>query len=250
MRRADHLHPLLVISFTLTFVINSIAIGSASPPPNLTSSDAALSVGHGPFRSSTKIIAGNSFPSAFPLWTTSQLSQGRALLLGVSLSVQQLVLFAGGWNLQSQATYSNVDIYDAPMSKWSTAQMSTPRVKFGATSLPVEGLALFAGGFNGPPNQPTTMFLSSVDIFNANTRTWSTALLSVARGGLTASSLPGLSLAFFAGGSDAKQGTPNSSARVCIFVPTAFVLTLILLPKSTQRLISSMPDLWLGHNYI
>ncbi len=39
-----------------------------------------------------------------------------------------------------------------------------------------------------------------VDIFDATARTWSTAALSVARGGLAATSLPNAGLAIFAGG--------------------------------------------------
>jgi hypothetical protein len=236
MCQDGRLYPLWAIILTLTFVIHAMATGSLSPPPNFPSRDASLSVDNGPFRS-LKNVSGDALPSTFPSWTTSQLSQGRALLLAVSLSVQQLVLFAGGWNLQSQVTYSNVDIYDAQMLKWSVAQMTTPRVKFSATSLPVEGLAFFAGGFNGPPNQPkATIFLSSIDIFNANSRSWSTASLSAARGDLTATSLPGLSLAFFAGGSDANQGTHMSSTVVgtLLFQPY-LCLILIVLQQCTQR---------------
>ena len=39
-----------------------------------------------------------------------------------------------------------------------------------------------------------------MDIFNASSGRWSTAVLSVARWGLTATSLPNLGLAIFAGG--------------------------------------------------
>ncbi len=41
-----------------------------------------------------------------------------------------------------------------------------------------------------------------VDIFDSTSSTWSTAVLSVARGYGTATSLPNLGLALFAGGSD------------------------------------------------
>ena len=42
-----------------------------------------------------------------------------------------------------------------------------------------------------------------VDIFDATAGTWSTAVLSVARGDLAATSLPNAGLAFFAGGARA-----------------------------------------------
>jgi hypothetical protein len=41
---------------------------------------------------------------------------------------------------------------------------------------------------------------NAVDIFNAGSGRWSTAVLSVARGDLTATSLPNQGLAIFAGG--------------------------------------------------
>jgi hypothetical protein len=44
---------------------------------------------------------------------------------------------------------------------------------------------------------------NAVDIFNANTGTWSTAALSVSRAWLAATSLPNQGLAFFAGGGGA-----------------------------------------------
>jgi hypothetical protein len=43
--------------------------------------------------------------------------------------------------------------------------------------------------------------LNTVDIFNANSGSWSTAALSVARYALAATSLPNQGLAIFAGGS-------------------------------------------------
>ena len=43
-------------------------------------------------------------------------------------------------------------------------------------------------------------FSNAVDIFNATSRTWTTAALSVARYALAATSLPNQGLAIFAGG--------------------------------------------------
>jgi hypothetical protein len=51
-------------------------------------------------------------------------------------------------------------------------------------------------GVDGPPSQ----VLDVVDIFNGITGTWSTAVLSVARTALAATSLPNHGLAIFAGG--------------------------------------------------
>ena len=49
----------------------------------------------------------------------------------------------------------------------------------------------------------TTDFFNVVDVFDANSGTWSTAALSVARCQLAAASLPIAGLAFFAGGTSA-----------------------------------------------
>jgi hypothetical protein len=49
-------------------------------------------------------------------------------------------------------------------------------------------------------NATGNTFFNSVDIFNGITGTWSTAVLSVARNELAATSLPNQGLAIFAGG--------------------------------------------------
>ncbi len=93
--------------------------------------------------------------------------------------------------------YDVVDIYDGKLDKWHTAQLSLSRHYLAATSLPSQGLALFAGGDNGAA---LTIFFDVVDIFDGNTGKWHTAQLSVARRGLSATSLPIQGLALFAGG--------------------------------------------------
>ena len=57
-----------------------------------------------------------------------------------------------------------------------------------------------------------------VDIFNGITGTWSTAVLSVPRNALAATSLPNLGVAIFAGGATAGSGYSNA---VDIFNVTA-----------------------------
>ena len=46
----------------------------------------------------------------------------------------------------------------------------------------------------------SNVYVNTVDIFNATAGTWSTAVLSAARGNLAATSLPNLGVAIFAGG--------------------------------------------------
>jgi hypothetical protein len=148
------------------------------------------------------------------------------------------VLIASPWLTPCTASnnVSNVvDIFDATTGTWSTAALSVARGDLAATSLPNAGLAMFAGGFGtcllclvelmldalvceggmreweegavliaSPWITPCTAnnnYPSNiVDIFDATAGTWHTAALSVARGGLAATSLPNAGLAFFACG--------------------------------------------------
>lgn len=109
-----------------------------------------------------------------------------------------------------------------PFGTWSTANLSEARCELAATSLPYHGLAIFAGGNNNSCSRfcPSNV----VDIFDATTRTWSTAALSEARFYLVAACLPVQGLAIFAGGAiagnqDASLWTP--SKVVDIFNATA-----------------------------
>ena len=191
--RADLSYSLMclwAIAFTCAIFTMGSSAETDTPAPNFPSHTSAAVQSFGPFRSSALRNSSGALSTTFPSWTTSQLSQGRALLVSVSLPAQGLVFFAGGWNFQSQSSYSNVDIYNAQTNQWSTALLSAARVKFSAASLSEQGLAMFAGGFNGSPDQPNV--LSSIDVYNAIQGSWSTAVLSVARLALAATSLPHL----------------------------------------------------------
>jgi len=140
----------------------------------------------------------------------------------------------------SNSYVNTVDIFNATAGTWSTAVLSAARGNLAATSLPNLGVAIFAGGFstccrvcfrfsrcmsfcyyfrriywwNKYNNVLDTVMChcltlfsvgsfspsQSVDIFNATAGTWSTAVLSAARGNLAATSLPNLGVAIFAGG--------------------------------------------------
>ena len=80
---------------------------------------------------------------------------------------------------------------------WSTAQLSVSRYLLAAAS--VDDVAIFAGGYAnaGADNIPDPAS-DAVDLYNITTQTWSTSLLSVARGSLAAASVG--SVAIFAGG--------------------------------------------------
>ncbi len=131
------------------------------------------------------------------------------------------------------AVVNTVDIFNAATDQWSNSSLSVARGSFAATSLPNLGVAIFAGGISGAwlkvhssgcrlPCKTigilhvvkcfTLCMLSFlmhftanglsdvVDIYNAISGTWSTAVLSVARPLLAATSLPSFGVAIFAGG--------------------------------------------------
>jgi hypothetical protein len=127
-----------------------------------------------------------------------------------------------------------VDIFNVMTGAWSTAVLSVARYSVAATSLPNAGVAIFAGGESTccfvrlscyrmglgargmhacgecgvmmtcaslMPSAAAAFFASNVvDIFNVTTGAWSTAVLSVGRFGLAATSLPNAGVAIFAGG--------------------------------------------------
>jgi hypothetical protein len=136
---------------------------------------------------------------------------------------------------EQSVSFDAVDIFHATTNKWSTASLSAARSNIAATSLPTHGVAIFAGSggtlsyvFSCSAVRPSCsvtkmhllhevclvlyVFISepfkdfftpasnTVDIFNAATSLWSTAVMSVARGSLAATSLPNLGIAIFAGG--------------------------------------------------
>ena len=97
-------------------------------------------------------------------------------------------------------SYSNsvVDLYNSTTGAWSTAVLSVAR--FGLAAASVGNEALFAGGYAG--SSPQSFAVSNVvDLYSGITGLWSTAVLSVARYALTATSVGNVTL--FAGGSDA-----------------------------------------------
>jgi hypothetical protein len=100
----------------------------------------------------------------------------------ISTTIGSLVLFAGGYDqyLTNQGS-PTVDMYDAQSHEWlpstTTGQLSYSRGAGAATS--VGNLAIFAGGYRDdePTNTGTRGEMPKgevIDIFDANTKTWST----------------------------------------------------------------------------
>jgi len=147
------------------------------------------------------------FTYLFTTIYSQDLSLTRNSFTSTSLPIQGLVFFAGGTAIQTNTPVNIVDIFNASSNSWLTSQLSVPRCTLASTSLPNHGLALFAGGsYNTYPNN---YGYKNVDIFNANTNSWSVSYLSIGRCGLAGTSLPKQGLAFFAGG---YIGIPNGSS--------------------------------------
>jgi len=126
------------------------------------------------------------------LWTTGLLSEGRQAM--AATSVGNKAIFAGG---NSQGFKSTVDIFDAETDTWSTATLSQARTLLAATT--VGSKAIFAGGsYSNLTTVPDHGYSSVVDIYDAETDTWSVASLSQPRSSLAATTVG--NLAIFAGG--------------------------------------------------
>ncbi len=97
---------------------------------------------------------------------------------------------------------SGVDLFNSVTGAWSTAVLSVARVYITAASVgrkKNKNVALFAGGYAG--SSPQSLAVSNVvDLYSGITGLWSTAVLSVARSSLSATSVGNVAL--FAGGSN------------------------------------------------
>jgi N-acetylneuraminic acid mutarotase len=119
-------------------------------------------------------------------WTTAELSVPRFSISAVGIGNK--ALFAGGANLIQNSVFGTVDIYDFTTGQWTTAELSLPRAAMGSAVVetPNGPIALFGGGITAVPGPYTT---DLVDIYHANTGTWSTANLSQARAHLSATTV-------------------------------------------------------------
>jgi N-acetylneuraminic acid mutarotase len=125
---------------------------------------------------------------AGPTWTlTGNLNAGRDSQTATLLPNSK-VLVVGGNN--SNGTLKSAELYDPATGIWSTTgNLNTSRAFHTATLLP-NGKVLVAGGFTcGPPPQICSD-ISSAELYDPATGTWtSTSSLNAARRGLTATLL-------------------------------------------------------------
>lgn len=133
----------------------------------------------------------------YDAWTgewdsTINLSVSRSIPSCISTGTK--VFVAGGYDLFSGASYSEVDIWDTETKTWDLTYMSVPR--FFVSTAANGSKVLFAGGMD--PNVPTAYDI--VDIYDLGSGTWETAHLSSARAAMACAVVG--DLAFFAGGFD------------------------------------------------
>lgn len=151
------------------------------------------------------------YDSASGAWTAASLTVARAEL--AATPVGPYALFAGGAVAGGQAT-DVIDVLDVRTLTWSTASLSLPRFYLAATTVGTK--ALFVGGSSG--SLGASVPSAVVDIYDASLgppsspAAWSTASLSLARGGICAATVGGR--AIFAGGFN---GTTTMYATVDIY---------------------------------
>lgn len=153
-------------------------------------------------------VAGNS-------WTQDNLSQARTGLASVVAGGK--IYFAGGYRGAFTGGFSDrIDIYDIATNAWSQATLSRKRAYLTATT--VGDKVFFAGGEALIPNTIFTEMVTTVDIYDMRTDTWSTADLSKKRKDLASASVGNKAL--FAGGFVGLLDG-GSTVRVDIYTATA-----------------------------
>lgn len=133
----------------------------------------------------------------YDAWTgewdsTISLSASRSIPSCISSGTK--IFVAGGLDVFSGASYSEVDIWDTETKTWDLTYMSVPR--FFVSAAAKGNKVLLAGGMD--PNVPAAYDV--VDIYNLESGTWEIAHLSLARAAMACAVVG--DLAFFAGGFD------------------------------------------------
>ena len=112
-------------------------------------------------------------------WSTATMPEGIGNY-GTAVSAGNLALFCDqGTSAQLQlGTNTNIDVYDAVSGTWSQAALSQRRGGIAVAS--VDGDAIFAGGYYERRSTGSSHPSDVVDIFNADTDSWTTSRLPIA----------------------------------------------------------------------
>ena len=134
-------------------------------------------------------------------WTTAAISLARENITAVANGNK--IFFAGGGYWYGDY-HSKVDIYDVVTNNWSATSLSEPKTLVAAAA--VGNKVMFAGGYKTSGDEYPNNIITTVDIYDLSTSSWSTAQLSEARGGITATTIN--NKVYFAGG---WTGSTNST---------------------------------------
>jgi N-acetylneuraminic acid mutarotase len=123
------------------------------------------------------------------------------------------VLVSGGYNYFVIGSLSSAELYDPATNSWSSAgSMATPRSQDTATLL-LNGKVLVAGGVNGGFNS-TAVNLSSAELYDPATNSWSLAgPMATIHAWHTSTLLPNGKV-LVAGGADSDGGINNGSSEL------------------------------------
>jgi len=128
-------------------------------------------------------------------WSTAELCTGRYNISSVAIGNK--IFFAGGETSDGTWPVDSVDIYDVSANRWTTTHLSVAGHSIAGAA--VGNKVLFAGGDHGFNGTVGLNRATQVDIYDLNSSTWSTALLSeTKRGGLSAVTVN--NKIYFAGG--------------------------------------------------
>lgn len=156
--------------------------------------------------------------------TSDRLLKPRADL--ASAAINNYIFFAGGIN--EDGPQDDVEIYDVRKNYWITDNNAVSRLseaRYGLVAEANNGLVLFAGGKN------KYGYSRRVDIYNLNTREWTTDNLSESRSGIAVTQTGNFVL--FAGGETA-PGTYSDVVDIYDTVKGQFVTSLHLREPRAQ----------------
>jgi N-acetylneuraminic acid mutarotase len=174
------------------------------------------------------------------IWDVPTNTWSQDTLSGIRTNIQSIVMgskifFVGG--LHSNGLSDAIDIYDTNTRTWTHKTLSNARMY---PMLAVVGNKLviaggierfgFFGGFSA------AFFSKNIDIYDANTNTWSASLLTEARGG--AAGVTWGDRAYFILGSGSDESRPFDYGKINVYNATAntwsYLTTPTLVPRTAQ----------------
>jgi hypothetical protein len=149
------------------------------------------------------------FDASSATWSVGHLSIARSLLAAASVPDSGIVAFAGGQDNNSTAS-SVVDIYSVSSNSWKSSHLSAARFGLAATTA-ANGCMYFGLGTDGGA------VFDIIDVYCADTNSWSTALhASIARTGTAAAAVG--DIVVFAGGNLNPNTTNSDNATAVVDV--------------------------------